>query len=287
MTEQQQEISPMEKLYQMWALDDDARPVCEKCGSPKYTIQGKGIAGIMRDYVIPAPCDCEDEETERKQRESDEAVARNEDFGRQTYIASLRDSGLKDSKQRGYTFAKDDDPTSAASITCRKYVKQWEKFRRTNNGIMLYGSVGTGKTYLACCIANALIDEGVGAKVRKLSAMLNASTFKEREQELNYLADVDLLIIDDLGMERATEYAQELVFTLIDDRMNSNRPLIITTNLSPKQMADTESLPLKRIYDRVLQQCPIQLRLTGESRRHQDRDKRMQDINEILFGEGD
>ena len=80
---------------------------------------GKGIAGIMRDYVIPAPCDCEDEETERKQRESDEAVARNEDFGRQTYIASLRDSGLKDSKQRGYTFARDDDPASAASIRLR------------------------------------------------------------------------------------------------------------------------------------------------------------------------
>lgn len=279
------QIGAFEKLYQAIALDDDDRPVCEVCGNPKYVIQGKGILDIQRDYVIPAPCDCEESARERMNEQDRLALEKNERNARFLYIRSLKELGFVDEKQREYTFENDDNPDSEISKICKKYVKNWHKFENTNDGILLFGTVGTGKTYFACCIANALIDQGINAKVRKLSTIIGMADFNEREKAMRKLASVDLLILDDFGMESTTEYAQQLVFTLIDDRMNAKKPLIVTTNLTVEQLRKTEIMSLRRIYDRVLQQCPIQLRLAGDSKRHKGHRDRLASIKNRLADE--
>ena len=64
-----------------------------------------------------------------------------------------------------------------------------------------------------------------------------------------------LLVIDDLGAERGTEYAVENVFNVIDRRYRSGKHLIITTNLHISMLTNEQSLDKKRIYDRILELC--------------------------------
>lgn len=74
-------------------------------------------------------------------------------------------------------------------------------------------------------------------------------------------------MIDDLGVERDTSYSVEQVYNVVDTRARSGKPVIITTNLSLKDLENPPSLAYKRIYDRVLEMCPIRLKMVGASRR--------------------
>jgi DNA replication protein DnaC len=64
-----------------------------------------------------------------------------------------------------------------------------------------------------------------------------------------------LLVFDDLGAERGTEFAREQVYNVVNARWESGRPFIVTTNLTLQEMQNEEQMVLKRIYDRVLDVC--------------------------------
>ena len=136
-------------------------------------------------------------------------------------------------------------------------------------GLILWGDVGTGKTFFAGCIANALLDRGVPVLMTNFSRILNrlASPMGEdRNAYIESLSQYKLLIIDDLGVERNSEYALEQVFSVIDSRYRQRLPMIITTNLTLAELRGPEDMARARIYDRILERCvPIQLQ--GESRR--------------------
>jgi len=89
---------------------------------------------------------------------------------------------------------------------------------------------------------------------------------QDKEWYLGSFHTCDLLILDDFGMERQTDYAREQVFNIIDGRYLTKRPLIITTNLSLQEMKTTTDLAQKRIYDRVLEMC-VPVFFSGESQR--------------------
>ena len=81
-------------------------------------------------------------------------------------------------------------------------------------------------------------------------------TFREdRTAFLDSLGDYDLLIIDDLGVERNTEYALEQMFSIIDSRYRCNKPLIVTTNLKLDELKHPPDLAHARIYARILERC--------------------------------
>lgn len=138
----------------------------------------------------------------------------------------------------------------------RDYVNKWSDFASKNAGLVLWGDVGTGKTFFAACIANALVEQNVSVKMTNFSTILN-DLFAESDKNkyLDRLNDHSLLIIDDLGIERGTEYAIEQVYNVIDTRYKSGKPLIITTNLTLDELKAPVDIPHKRIYDRVLGMC--------------------------------
>lgn len=91
-----------------------------------------------------------------------------------------------------------------------------------------------------------------------LSGVLNSIGGYQSEDKNNYISDLmryPLLILDDVGMERQTEYAMEQVFNVIDARYRSGMPLIITTNLSLAELKAPKSRDHARIYDRILEMC--------------------------------
>ena len=69
------------------------------------------------------------------------------------------------------------------------------------------------------------------------------------------LDDYSLLVIDDLGVERNTEYAMEQIFTIIDSWYRSKKPLIVTTNWKLEEIKNPPDLVHARIYDRILERC--------------------------------
>ena len=136
-------------------------------------------------------------------------------------------------------------------------------------GLLLWGGVGTGKTFMASCIANAVIDLGFSAYQTDIAgiASLMESSFADRRANLDRILNRDLLLIEDLGAERCTEYMLGHVYNVIDGRYRSGKPMVITTNIPLKDIYQpSASSPWQRIFDRITERCyPIEF--TGASRR--------------------
>ena len=90
---------------------------------------------------------------------------------------------------------------------------------------------------------------------------------QNRQEIIDGLDRYRLLVIDDLGVERDSSYAAEQIYGVIDARARSGKPLIITTNLPYSELETPVSMQYKRIYDRILELCPVALKMTGDSRR--------------------
>ena len=88
----------------------------------------------------------------------------------------------------------------------------------TSIGYLFWGGVGTGKSYLAACIANALMEKEVAVCMTNFATILNdlAASFEGRNEYISRLCSYPLLILDDFGMERGTEYGLEQVYSVID-----------------------------------------------------------------------
>lgn len=168
----------------------------------------------------------------------------------------------------------------------RNYARHFAEFFTEGKGLLLHGDYGTGKTHIAACIANAIIDEGYKAYMTNVSELVNRmqSTFDGRQIFIDSLNSFHLLIIDDLGIERNTEYMNEQLFNIIDSRYRSGRPMIITTNLSANEIADSKNIESRRVYDRITEIChPIEIK--GESRRIMKMLNDYQSIENLLEGD--
>ena len=138
----------------------------------------------------------------------------------------------------------------------KNYVENWDEMQRNHIGCLFWGPVGTGKSYIAGCIANELLKQEVTVKMTNFNTIIDdIFPLADKTEYINALAAYQLLIIDDLGVERNSEYALGIVFSVIDRRIRSGRPLIITTNLPLKEIKNETMLDKRRIYDRILEMC--------------------------------
>lgn len=235
-------------------------------------------SGVMR---VRRNCRCEQE-----RYEAEEKARREQEF--KSRMERLRRDGITDPAYLKYTFGQDDRRNPEVSDVCLKYVQNWDSMKADNIGILFYGDVGTGKSFLACCIANALLGRLVSVSVTNFPRILNTlqGFDDERQKRIDRLQQYSLLVIDDLGVERDTTFSVEQVYNVIDTRARSGKPLIVTTNLSMKDLQNPPSLAHSRIYDRVLEMCPIRLKLTGDSRRVGNANDRKDKARRLLDLEG-
>lgn len=225
---------------------EDGLIYCGKCHTPKQFYMDKPP---YEGRPFPRRCACEQERFDREQAEQEERRHRQA-------VDELKRDGFTDPAMRRWTF-ENDNGGNPQMDKARFYVEHWEDMKRENIGYLLWGSVGTGKSYLAGCIANALMEQEIPVRMTNFALVLNdlAASFDGRNEYIARLCRPLLLIIDDFGMERGTEYGLEQVYHVIDSRYRSGRPLIVTTNLTLHELQHPQDTAHARIYDRLLEMC--------------------------------
>jgi len=249
---------------------------CGKCRKPKeaYFPEGKTLFGRDRH---PAECDCQ--RAAREEREAVEASRRHREE-----VERLKRQGFTDPAMEGWTFENDNGKCPQMG-KAHFYVEHWETMQAENIGYLLWGGVGTGKSYFAGCIANALMEQGTHVCMTNFALILNdlAASFEGRNEYIARLCRCPLLILDDFGMERGTEYGLEQVYNVIDSRYRSGKPLIVTTNLTLEELQHPQDTAHARIYDRLLEMC-APVRFTGENFRKATAQEKMERLKKLMNG---
>lgn len=244
--------------------NQDGLLMCGTCHTQKECVLARQD-GTVR--TVRCACDCS---VERNAHEAEERRKRD----RMQYLDSMRRTGFPDSEMREWTFAKSDHSDPKNENIARKYVANFAAMREQGTGLLLCGQVGTGKSFLAAAIANELINQGTPCLMTNLSRIISrvSEKFGGDQKYLDNLNRFDLLIIDDLGVERDTEFVWEKVMNVIDARYRAGLPLIITTNLTPKELYDPSDIRRQRVFSRLREMC-ICLEVKGTDRRN----KKMRD----------
>lgn len=136
---------------------------------------------------------------------------------------------------------------------CRKYAAS---FSPASPSLLFSGGTGLGKTFLSACIARQVADSGFGViyeTATRLFADFEAEKFAADREEnrgltRKYLA-CDLLIIDDLGTEMTTQFTVSVLYQLLNTRLMEKKPVILSTNLTPGELASRYS---PQIASRIL-----------------------------------
>ena len=138
---------------------------CGKCHAPRQMHAPDYIRKTTGESVVWIPCDCEANEraTLRQQREQER---------REQQLRTLKVNGFSDVSMESWNFRNDNGRNPQMGYA-RNYVTQWRDFERENIGLLLWGKVGTGKSFFAGCIANALMEQGTAVCMTNFSRIVN------------------------------------------------------------------------------------------------------------------
>ena len=265
--------SGAERLAEGDHIGEDGLVYCGKCGSRKQLRVKFGD----KTHVVRCVCKCESKELEEKKRqeEYEEQMRR---------INRLKEASMMDKKYREVTFDKYEvrEENKKVFEMAKKYADRFQDMYKKNQGLLLYGPVGTGKSFTAACIGNYLLDNAKPVIMTSFVKILQDIWENDREAEyITILNSAALLIIDDLGTERETDYALEKVYNIIDSRVRANKPMIITSNLELNDMMECEDVRKKRIYDRILE-CCYPMYVGGKSFRMMKAAQRFDEMKDFL-----
>ena len=274
----------MKKFTETIADDDyrnsDGLLVCGRCGTPK---EMRLSTELLRGHtaIVPIPCECmKRAEAERRERELAAERKRKIERARTECFAGC-------DFFRGCTFDADDGRNAAQSTVCKAFAATFDP--KDPEGLVLYGKRGTGKSFHASCIANAVIERGFSCLVTDIKQVVNLmeSSFEKRSGNLERILAPDLLILEDLGAQRSTEYVMEHVYDVIDGRYKAGKPMVITTNFDFREriLNATADDPWGRVFDRIVE-VGFPVKYDGNSRRREIGMKNRKDFKRKLGIEG-
>lgn len=238
----------------------DGLLVCGRCGTPKECrvdlweprslsdgTPNAYVGTEPRFVVRPTPCSCEAERMRAEEEERSKSRAK-----------ALRAACYDLKGLEGVTFADDDGRQPECSKVARSYVEHFERAREMGQGMMFGGGTGSGKTFMAAMVANALLDMGYKCRFTNLPTLnesMTADYGSNRRAVLESIARCDLVVIDDLGTERTTGTANENVYQIVDTISRKKVPVIVTTNLSAEKLLGDPDYRNGRVYSRLIERC--------------------------------
>lgn len=128
--------------------------------------------------------------------------------------------------------------------------------------LALLGPVGTGKTHAACAAVRPLVERGASLAFWPVVRLLDQLRPGREPDPYEGAVEADVLVLDDLGAERATEWTAERLYAIVNDRWLAEKPTVVTANLSPPQLSQAD----ERLASRLLGGATI-ARLAGRDRR--------------------
>ncbi|MFZ5898085.1 MAG: ATP-binding protein [Bacillota bacterium] len=214
------------------------------------TCEGRGI---LFDGENAVPCACVQERNLARRVENAQMPARLREQTFERFNLNYYSRRMKDDRGRSYY----ENAANALRVS-RKFVESYLA-GDSQDGLMFCGDVGTGKTFLACCIANAVLERGGEVLFLIVPDFLDRirATYADRddvsERDLVEQAkNVPLLVLDDLGAHTYSEWARQKIYSLLNYRLNHKLPVIVTTNLNLQEL---QELLGERTASRLIQMC--------------------------------
>jgi DNA replication protein DnaC len=212
----------------------------------------EGIGG--RPYGNTRCPSCEKDHQDRLEKERQDRSQRQAEASR---LARRERSRIPQRfKSRSFeNYVVECEAQARALSVCRSYAESWAKVSKTGMGLVFSGKAGAGKTHLACSIAHQVIDQGgevLFATVAEVMRQVKASFAKDsqttEQQEIDHFSGIQLLILDEVGMDYGTDFNKALIFEILNNRYENVLPTILLTNLDTPALVDYMG---ERLVDRM------------------------------------
>ncbi|SFC52830.1 ATP-binding protein [Bacillus sp. UNCCL81] len=222
---------------------------CDHCGTfiPKHRVK---ISILNIDRWVQPVCKCMKEIEHNRIREM-ENFQKRADIERLFSISNLGDkftqSTLENFQHR--------EGTEHAFKATRKYIEEYPNWKQ--DGLLIWGAYGNGKSHLAAAVTNVLNNKGyivvfqsVPELLERIKSTFNNDNKETKQQIMKALLECDLLVLDDIGAEKLTDWVQEVMFNIIDGRYRKKLPIFYTSNLKPVELSIQIG---PRSYDRLVE----------------------------------
>lgn len=154
---------------------------------------------------------------------------------------------------------------------CTQYVQQWPAMRVKGQGLYFWGPVGSGKTHAAAVVVRELIDRhlvetlflNLPEAVGRFRQAIGDPGNTDGAMLLDHMKRVELLVLDDLGVEKPSAWVTDLLYRVVDERWREHRPILVTSLLPPAELARRYTAQLAS----RLEGCCKAFRVTGKDRR--------------------
>jgi DNA replication protein DnaC len=253
--------------------------ICENCGEDK--------SQKVNGYIVPRHCKCDRDYHEQKQIEDELEKQKQAQIEIENELKRKEKERI--TKYEKYGFAHEmlncefgNDNFEHTQI-CKNYADNAKKMYIEGNGLILYGDVGTGKTHLAVAMANKIIEnwEIRFTTIQNLFVSYYATSFESRVNWMDSYINSDFLIIDDYGVENITDSYYQIIFSIINGRINREAPLILTTNQSLESFKENTSVKESRLNSRILELC-YPVKVQGKNWRQEKSKAKHKKLGEFL-----
>lgn len=240
----------MTRIVNTSACSDETEGyTCKHCNKYIAAITVEVPQLRIKNKILPT-CDCVVEREEAKIREAQNFAKKREI----EKLFSISNLGERFSKITFESFLDRNGSETAYKVAV-KYVKTFKEWN--GESLLLWGEPGNGKTHLAAAIVNELSKKGyivvfqsVPELLQRIRSTFNSENKENETQIMRALLECDLLILDDIGAEKTTEWVEEKLFNIIDGRYRKELPTLYTSNLEPKELKNQVG---KRSYDRMVE----------------------------------
>lgn len=251
-------------------LSETVDAICATHGAYKSrvtTYEGIGDKPLVVRGQCPA-CRAESQERDDARRQAERAAERD-----RRIAALLGRSGIPARfVDRSFANYVATAPGQKVALgVCRAYAESWPEKSAQGASIVLTGSPGTGKTHLACAIGNKVLREHfatvlfatVSAMLRAIKETYRKDSQRTEQEVIDRLAEPNLLIVDEVGVQVGSEHEKLLMFEVLNERYQNLRPTILISNLSVDEL---ETFLGHRVMDRY-RECGSVLAFDWESHR--------------------